>query len=439
MPVTNFPVPVTAKLHRLVPGMLLLLALPATLPAAGNNGTAIDFDAPPPTRFELTPDLSFGAKLELEGTVKDNFDLRDERADDLKTLEPMVSLALSYEPAETVQAYLNIEPSYRFADDERGRRKDEARLEIKQAFLSLEDVFGNTSIKLGRQRFQDEREWLYDDELDGVRLFHSFSRYAVEFSVNKRNDRDLLQDEDFDKAVNYIVHARQLRDKDNKAGLYVFARDGRDAADEDYVLLGVHAEGEAAKRLNYWFGLAYAHGESASSDIRAWALDFGGTRVLALPLRPAITLGYAWGSGDRDPGSGTDGNFRQTGLQDNTAKYNGRIRLKYYGEVVDPELSNLKVATLGLGIRPTGNTSIDLVYHNFRQDEASTEVRDWDLRLDPDGISTDIGDEIDLVAGYRLKPHHKGSLIIGWFRPGDAFPDSADNALYAELNIEYVF
>lgn len=439
MPVTLVSSPLSVKLRRLAPGILLTLALPATLLAGNNNGAAFDFDAPPPTRFELTPVLSFGAKFEVEGAVKDNFDLRDARADDLKTLEPKLSLAFSYKPSAVMQAYLNIEPSRRFANDERNSKKDESRLEIKQAFLSLEDVFNDTTIKFGRQRYQDSREWLYDDELDGIRLFHSFSRYALEFSVSTRNDRDLLQDQDTGRNINYIVHARHARDRHNELGVYAFARDSRDATDEDYVLLGAHAEGEAANRLEYWLGLAYVHGENNSNDIRAWAFDVGGTHVLDYPYKPAVTLGYAWGSGDDSPGSGTDRNFRQTGLQDNTAKFNGRIRLKYYGEVLDPELSNLKVATIGLGIRPTHNTSIDLVYHNFRQDEASSDIRDWDLKLDPNGSSTDLGNELDLVVGYRFKPHHKGSLIVGQFRPGNAFPSDAGDAMYAELSLEYLF
>ncbi len=67
------------------------------------------------------------------------------------------------------------------------------------------------------------------------------------------------------------------------------------------------------------------------------------------------------------------------------------------------------------------------------------DVRDWNLKLDPDGNSTDLGNEIDLIAGYRFKPHHKGSLILGWFQPGSAFPNDADDAMYAELKLEYLF
>ncbi len=76
-------------------------------------------------------------------------------------------------------------------------------------------------------------------------------------------------------------------------------------------------------------------------------------------LKPSVTLGYALGSGDDASTSDVDESFRQTGLQDNSAKFNGVTRLKYYGEVLNPELSNLSVLTAGVGIRPSPRSSID--------------------------------------------------------------------------------
>jgi alginate production protein len=413
---------------------------PESGPASGGkNGAAFDFDAPPPTRFRLTPDLSFGAKVELEGELEKDFDLDADRADDIKILEPKLSLAFSYTPTEKLQAYLNIEPSRRFADDDRDKKDSETRLEVKQAFLSFSGLLEGSRVKLGRQRFQDEREWLYDDELDGVRLFHTFSRFAGEFSVSKRNDQDLLNNQKTEDMINYFIHGYYAPDKDNTIGLYTFAQDDREDTKEDRTLFGIHANGEFRDHLGYWLELAYLRGEFGSNDIRAWGFDAGSTYVFDYHWEPSITLSYAFGSGDEDPGKGKDRNFRQTGFQDNTAKYNGLIRLKYYGEMVDPELSNLQVATVGLGLRPTHNISLDLVYHNLKQDKASTNVRDWEINEDPNGRSRDIGDEIDFIAGYRFKPHHKGSLVIGRFFPGNAFPSDADKALYAELQLEYVF
>lgn len=418
-------------------------ATPDTDPASRSNGSsAFDFDAPPPTRIRLLPDLSFGAKVELEGELERDFDLDSDRDDDLRTLSPTLSLAFSYTPTEDLQAYLNIEPSQQFVDDDRNRKDNETRLQVKQAFLAYSGLFDGSTIKLGRQRFQDEREWLYDDELDGVRLFHTFSRFAVEFSVSTRNDQDLLQNQSVDDVTNYVIHGHYAPDKDTAIGLYAIAQNDRENKgdeEDDRTLFGVHASGEFRDQLEYWLELGYLRGELGSDDIRAWAFDVGSTYVFDTHWEPSITLGYAIGSGDDDPGSGTDKNFRQTGFQDNSAKYNGLIRLKYYGEMVDPELSNLKVATVGLGLRPTRRTSLDLVYHNLRQHQASEEIRDWEIDEDPNGRSTDIGNEIDFIAGFRFKPHFKSSLILGRFYPGDAFPDDADDATYAELELEYLF
>jgi hypothetical protein len=75
--------------------------------------------------------------------------------------------------------------------------------------------------------------------------------------------------------------------------------------------------------------------------------------------RPALTAAYAVGSGDDNPGHRVDGAFRQTGLQENEARWTGITRFKYYGELLDPELNNLTVVTVGLGLRPTKRSSLD--------------------------------------------------------------------------------
>jgi alginate production protein len=416
-----------------------LLPMNAAEERARRSDADFDFDSPPATRFRLTPDLSFGAKAELEAEREENFDLDLDKQKDETSVEPRLSMSLSYTPKETIQAYLNVEASYLFIDDDRDLKDDEKRLQVKQAFLSFSGLPDGATVKLGRQRFRDEREWLADEELDGIRLFHHISRFAGEVSAARRNDRDLLNDQEFDKVDNYFLRGLFAANKDQRADLYLLGQNDRRDNDEDRLYLGLYSGGEPLDDLDYWLNLAYLWGEADSNDIRAYGVDVGGTYVFDVAFDPSITLGYAYGSGDAEPDDGRDGNFRQTGLQDNTARLNGLIRLKYYGETVDPELSNLQIASAGVGIRPTKSTSLDLVYHNYRQVEASTQVRDWELRKDPNGRSTDIGYGVDLVAGYRIKPHYKGSLIFGHFRPGSAFDDDADDAYYAELELMYEF
>ena len=398
-----------------------------------------EFDAPPRTEIQLLPNLTFGAKAKFKVTQENNFNLDYADAEDLIFVEPELSLALSYEPTDTLQLYLNIEPAYRHVEYEEKKKDNETRLSLKEAFVSFSDNLYGSTLKLGRQRFNDYREWIYDDELDGVRIYHSFSRFAMEFSVTRNNDKELLNRDDYEKVTNLVVYARYAPDRDDEIGFYVFAQNDHSDLDEDRIFFGLHADGKAWQHLEYWLELAHVRGETDSTDIRGLGLDVGSTFVFDYRLKPSFTLAYAYGSGDKDPTDGRDENFRQTGFQDNTARFNGVIRLKYYGEMVDPELSNLRIATVGTGIRPTRKTSLDLVYYNYRQVEASTLVRDWEIDMDPDGHSTDIGYEIDLVLGYRIAPHHKGNVIVGSFHPGKAFRNDADNAMFVELKLQYEF
>lgn len=421
----------------------LLLVLAGAVHAGGSPQSqydhAFDFDAPPRTEIQLLPDLTFGAKIKLEATQENDFDLDSEDDDDLTIVQPELSLAFSYDPTENLQLYLNVEPSYRYVDDDENKKDSEAKFSLKEAFLALDDILYGSTLKLGRQRFQDEREWLYDDELDGGRLYHSFSRFAMEVSLTRNSDKDLLNRDDKEDVTNLVVYARYAPDTDDEIGLYAFAQNDENDLDKNVIFFGLHADGEAWQHLAYWLELAHVRGETDSTDIRGLGFDLGATYAFDYRFKPSLTLAYAWGSGDKDPTDGKDENFRQTGFQDNAARFNGFIRLKYYGETIDPELSNLRIATAGAGIRPTRKTSLDLLYHDYRQVEASTRVRDWEIDQDPNGQNTDIGYEIDLVAGYRIKPHHKGSLIVGSFHPGNAFRDDADNALFVELELQYEY
>ncbi len=136
--------------------------------------------------------------------------------------------------------------------------------------------------------------------------------------------------------------------------------------------------------------------------------------------------------------AGTD-RFRQTGLQDNEAKVGGRTPFAYYGEAFDPELSNMSIFTAGLGIRPTEGTSLNLIYHHYRQDKAIDELRDSAFDAEPNGRSRRLGNEIDLVFGVGEDEDFRGPCLLGYFMPGRAFGGGADNALFANFEVSYEF
>lgn len=234
--------------------------------------------------------------------------------------------------------------------------------------------------------------------------------------------------------------ADMLLTKDTEIAAYGFVRDGRSKKrKENPIFYGLSLRGEVFDDLDYWLELAHVRGRSESNKLRGFGFDSGFTYEFDVPLKPSIVLGYAFGSGDDNPSDKVDRNFRQTGLQDNNAKFNGITKIKYYGEMFDPELSNLAIVTGGIGIRPTRKISIEFIYHYYRQHKRSDEIRDAEVDEDPDGLNKILGQEIDFVAAYRSKPHIKASLVLGYFMPGQAFPREADNSLIAEIKIQYDF
>jgi len=413
---------------------------PAGSPASAED--RFDFDAPPETRYRLTPSLSFGAEIELDYIFRRNRDLDGRRDDETSLLAPELSLAFSLDPAPMLQAFLNLTLSRELVlaegPDGAGAR-EEAAVEVKEAFVRLRpgDVF---SLQLGRQRFEDEREWLYDEELDAVRLRYGLGAFALEASASRNGlvRKDLASDADRDRINNYILHARYRLPREIELEGYVIVRDDRDADRRRLVFLGVRSRGEPVEDLDYWFELGYVGGRDGPSRVRGWGVDLGVTYELQVGPKPALTLGLAFGSGDRNPEDGLDRSFRQTGLQENEGDFGGSASFRYYGEVLDPELSNLAIVTVGLGVRPGEQFSLDLVYHYYLQHRASTALRSA-LDAEPSGRSPHLGHGLDLIVGLEeIWARLDVKAVLGYFWPGAAFPGS-DGAWLVGAEVQFRF
>jgi alginate production protein len=400
---------------------------------------------PPSADRPLTPSLFYGAEIELELESEFNYDLDTEEDDDLVSLEPFFKLALAYIPSPRFEAVVSFELARDFLlERPPGEPTPPTRLELKEAYVTFRKLTDGLSFKLGRQSFDDEREWLYDEELDAARLFYGVRHFGLEASVSREElfDKDLFNDEDEDRINNYFLLGRYVPDDDVIFEGYAFLRDDLEPEGGQPIFLGLRSFGEALSNVHHWTELALVAGKAERDnlgrhpDLLGYGFDVGATYILDASFEPSFTLGFAYGSGDRDPDDGTDRNFRQTGLQDNSAAFNGIASFKYYGEVFDPELSNLSILTAGFGVRPTERSSIDVVFHRYWQNEAVDEIRDSNLDADPNGETRGLGSEIDLIVGYEPLDNLGFEAIVGYFRPGDAF-EEADSAYF--VGFESIF
>ncbi|MCI0526639.1 MAG: alginate export family protein, partial [Nitrospira sp.] len=338
--------------------MLTLIKIPSAF--------AFDPDAPPETQIKLAPFLTFGGNVALTYELEKNSDLDDSQDTDISTFEPGLSLAFAFDPSKNFQTFLNAELTGELEWAEGQKDQRQVKLELKEAFVLFKNLGDERFFfQIGRQRFEDDRQWLYDAELDAVGVFYLFPKLSLEFSVSRLDlvARDLLNDEPRERINNYIVYGNYTLGEEVEIGAYVLARHDPWEEGESPIFFGLHSSGEILRDLDYWLELAHVRGKEGSGKIRGIGFDVGSTYVWDLPLEPSISLGYAFGTGDDDPDDGVDKSFRQTGLQENEGEFNGVPSFKYYGELFDPELSNLSILTGGVGIKLTEESSMDLVYH----------------------------------------------------------------------------
>jgi len=135
-----------------------------------------------------------------------------------------------------------------------------------------------------------------------------------------------------------------------------------------------------------------------------------------------------------------DTGFRQTGMQDNNDRFRGVASFRYYGELLDPNLSNLHVLTTGVGLRFLKKSSIDFVYHWYRQAYPAPFMHDVKFKRDPAGLSPDIGQEWDLILGIEEMDRFEFKIVGSIFRPGDAFaPEEGDLSYLVSFRFRFNF
>ncbi len=421
---------------------------PVTEPGAGADAAAPEeagSQAAAGTLFDDnrggTPEQRFtvSGRLETEAQYLNNFDLDDDERTDRLRLTPEARLELAYRPNKGVLAFLSFELG-RDIEDVQGRPPSgRTRLELREAFVLWKDFVEDFELQIGRQDFEDGREWLFDERLDGVRLVYDENDWEITLAVAREGlvRKDLLRSNRTKAMDNFLISAeREITEDLDVVGYFFRQQDQVEGETRNF--LGVQAEGEVGSGLDVWLDAAVLRGDDGrGKSLRGYALDAGVIYSFPAPGKPALILGYARGSGGET--RKVDRGFRQTGLQDNEDRLSGLANVKYYGELLDPELSNLSILTAGIGFRPSRTSSLELIWHGYKQVDASDDdIRESALRAEPNGDSRSLGFELDAIAAFRLGADLGLEVKLGYFRPGQAF-DSQDDAKFAKARIVYRF
>jgi alginate production protein len=320
---------------------------------------------------------------------------------------------------------------------------DQSDLRLEELYLGWQPT-SLLAIQLGRQDFDEPREWLYDENLDAVRLYLTPQRrVAIEAAFAGQLTVDgTAQHDGYGLALGRVALFGKTW-----AGVYAIGRNNP-SADDHGRWYGFRAMGAPRRGIDPWLELSLLRGWAGGGrQHEGNAVDLGvtveplallGYSSRAVPLRPAFTLGFARGSGDASGADAVDGTFRQTGFQDNTDNFSGVTSFNYYGELLDVELSNLAIWTVGAGFHLARNTSLDLVYHRYEQVVADNRLRS-DLDVDPTGDNPFIGSAVDLILGMEEFDNLEIEVDVAAFMPGRAFAPPAATATRTSFQVKWNF
>ena len=412
-----------------------------------------------------------------------NFDLQSSRLRDRRVREHELKLEARVRPTADTEVFVEAVGLHETRHTQGSTRAQRnGAHERGQSWLRIDRLGGtNWSMQIGRVALIDRRSWWWDDDLDAVRLIGSGDGWRLDTGVAHQVARVSSDERHTPPEARGVTRwfgqaTWELARRHRLDGFWLIERDdsrrpiaGSSAAGSDSIdpsdfrghWIGARSSGEwrpdAGLRIGYWADIAWVHGREALTGytegddgrftagttrkrrVRGHAYDVGTTAIFPIWLRPSVTLGYARGSGGTRSSS-RDSNFRQTGLQENKARLAGVKRVQTYGELLQPELSNLGVSTLAAGVRLTDNTSLELIAHQYRQPVASSTLPGSRLGADPQGRSADIGREIDLVLSVRESRWLEFTLKWSHFQPGAAFaPEQRDPARAIELGMALNF
>jgi len=455
----------TQNRSRGVAGLLLIVSSSAT--AQQDIGTVPQMpQAPTAPQIESVPSASapastdnalqlpeVSARLDLDLQNTDGQDDVDELRRDTAQAEAELKLRLRQSLGDSARFEAQIAfASVRFSEDELNNDDEPYTFDLERLYLQVRP---NAALRLraGRQTIDDPLQAVVDEELDGLRVTYEAGIAEFEISLTRE---DWFEASTFSREDNITNTMALIEFKPSKDTLwmpYVLHRSAEPLSDDESVntnwlnndqpvealwagLQGIVEPDNSAFR--YWFHGSVLDGEASddtqTTELGGYSVNVGLNWTTSLAMQPTFTIAAAQGSGG-DPSE----RFRQSRLQSNNFALNGKNTFRYLGEVMDPELTNLRVLTFGMGVKVTKQWRADLALHSYQQVVLEDNLRGSDIEFSPTGLNDDLGQAVDVVLSYQPDGQLQIQGTAGLFIPGEAFDDVHDPASLLQLELSYQF
>jgi len=421
--------------------------------------------------------FDYGFEFSMERSAQEGVTLGDDLAEDRLVEEDFeFEIDLEYQINDSIYLFLigafideteTIETASLVEDVSGFERKE----------VGLGYYFGDTirsDFNIGRMQFESASEWFvwWDEELDGVRLKSTYGNYETmigfaEEQARESTGKDFIDPELKDVkrrffSFNWEVVADHALifyylDQNDDSRSFITGEleyfEKIDEEDADLSWSGISYFGEVDFESIGTFKLEL-HTARVSGDETIYEFDdpdpmtelaeveerfenrvSGSAQSYLLNWTPSIledwtlVIGNSRGSGDGNPNNRKNGAFRQTGLQGNSESF---------GELYQPELSNLAIDVLGFRWRVDDQVEVSVLSYKYKQHELADEMRDVSIELDPTGLSRDLGREIDVIVTIETDNGLEFIITAAEFDPGEAY-GSAANETSNFINVELAY
>jgi len=294
--------------------------------------------------------------------------------------------------------------------------------------LYLQNFYSDdTSFIFGRKKIKDRRSWWYDNPLDLVGFRTKRDLFGLQGYLGTRLGDEVINDDAdararLDKTRFALLHGiYEYRYNRFLEGFLLYER-----AYPDYP--------SRYKRRAAWVGGRYrAIYEGRSSIDEAW-LDLGfvrgkeeigggryfsgvgldlGVRHEPLGSPFAFVAQFAYGQGG-------DNHYTQPWIAYRRSNfYDRNLSIRYYGELLDPDLNNILIAALR-GIYHRGASTYMLSGYKYYQETPRVNYFRVNSFYPTSGDDADIGAEVDFHYQYRLDRYYF-KLVLSYFMGGGAY------------------
>lgn len=351
------------------------------------------------TKTQITEYLSYSAYASARYQGERNIRLDDGRSDYSDEFAAYLGVTVRAHLSSRIMAFGHTELDIRQKTTHSKSYAAETKLKVKEALLAVR-LTSNQTISAGRLRFADTNKSMADASVDGVHYAFKAPNSALELALF----RDVFKD----RGTYAMLHTTRFS-KTQSSGFYVLAEEN---GQDQRLHLAAYLNRKPSSNLSYTLNGAAVFGDAANGETSGFAIDVRAMHRFSGQLgKPQVTFGFA---------AGTKG-YRPSGLQSNKTYDGGQTQFHRFGYVFQPELTNMAVATVGLGLRPSRKFSLDLYGHAYAQLNRSTQSPDARVTGAMTGRSAYLGSEVSLVGAWRPSKKTKVEFGAGVFKPGKAF------------------